>query len=188
MPMNVHTITNTSIDGIVLAGGLSSRMGRDKALVPWHGRTLLEHMRGLLRQAGAERVWVSGNYPAFGGIPDRVARCGPLGGLYSVAMCMPDAAALVIPVDTPNVTPALLQRLRDAPSAACVLFAGEPLPMRLQIDDHCRHVLRELIENPAAHRSLRALRERLGTIELPLSEHDLLLNCNTPTELEFIAS
>ena len=49
-----------SITGIVLAGGLSTRMGRDKALLPWQGRTLLEHMRGLLMQAGAREVWVSG--------------------------------------------------------------------------------------------------------------------------------
>ncbi len=82
-----------SVNGIVLAGGLSTRMGRDKALLPWQGRTLLEHMRGLLMQAGAREVWVSGNYPAFGGVPDRVARCGPLGGLYSVAMRMPDGPA-----------------------------------------------------------------------------------------------
>ncbi len=100
------------INGIVLAGGLSSRMGRDKALLPWQGRTLLEHMRGVLKQAGAGRVWVSGNYPAFGGVPDCVARCGPLGGLYSVAMQMPDGPAWVVPVDTPRMTPALLLRLQ----------------------------------------------------------------------------
>jgi molybdopterin-guanine dinucleotide biosynthesis protein A len=39
-----------------------------------------------------------------------VARCGPLGGLYSVAS-MPDGPAWVVPVDTPLLTPRLLQRL-----------------------------------------------------------------------------
>ncbi|HFK2921580.1 molybdenum cofactor guanylyltransferase [Stenotrophomonas beteli] len=178
-----------SINGIVLAGGLSSRMGRDKALLPWQGHTLLEHMRGLLLQAGARRVWVSGDYPAFGGIPDRVARCGPLGGLYSVAMQMPDGPAWVVPVDTPQLSPALLQRLRLAEDTACAMFDGEPLPMRLQIDDHCRRVLQELIEDPMARRSLRALQERLGVTRLPLAaeDHALLLNCNTPSEWESIA-
>ncbi len=188
--MTMRTITNTPIDGIVLAGGLSTRMGRDKALLPWHGRTLLEHMRGLLRQAGCRRVWVSGNYPAFGGIADRLARCGPLGGLYSVAMCMPECATLVLPVDMPNVTPGLLQRLFAEPKAACTLFADEPLPMRLHIDDKCRRVLQELIEKPPVHRSLRAVQERLGAIELPLADNErkLLLNCNSPADLESIAS
>lgn len=188
--MTMRTITNIPIDGIVLAGGLSSRMGRDKALLPWHGRTLLEHMRGLLLQAGAGRVWVSGDYPAFGGIPDRVARCGPLGGLYSVAMQMPDGPAWVVPVDTPRVTPALLQRLQADQGRACTVFDDEPLPMRLRIDDHCRRVLQELIEDPTARRSLRALQQRLGVIRLPLAPEDraLLLNCNTPSEWESITA
>ena len=73
--MTMRTITNIPIDGIVLAGGLSSRMGRDKALLPGTAARCW-NMRGLLLQAGAGRVWVSGDYPAFGGIPDRVARCG----------------------------------------------------------------------------------------------------------------
>ena len=179
-----------SINGIVLAGGLSTRMGRDKALLPWQGRTLLEHMRGLLKQAGAREVWVSGNYPSFGGVPDRVARCGPLGGLYSVVMQMPDGPAWVVPVDTPRLSPALLQRLRLAEETACAVFADEPLPMRLQIDDHCRRVLQAFINDPMARRSLRALQERLGVTRLPLAPEDqaLLLNCNTPSEWESITA
>ena len=51
--MTMRTITNIPIDGIVLAGGLSSRMGRDKALLPWHGRTLLEHTLDRLRSEAA---------------------------------------------------------------------------------------------------------------------------------------
>lgn len=177
------------MDGIVLAGGLSSRMGRDKALLPWQGRTLLEHMQRVLQQAGARRVWISGDYPAFGGVPDRVARCGPLGGLYSVAMQMPDGPAWVVPVDAPRMTPALLQQLHAGEGSSCTVFAGEPLPMRLQIDDHCRRVLQDLVDDPLARRSLRALQERLGVTRLPLAAEDraLLLNCNTPSEWESIA-
>jgi len=178
-----------TIDGIVLAGGLSTRMGRDKALLQWQGRALLEHMQTLLLQAGARRVWISGDYPAFGGVPDSVARCGPLGGLYSVAMQMSDGPAWVVPVDTPRVTPALLQRLQADQGRACTVFDDEPLPMRLQIDDHCRCVLQELIQDPTARRSLRALQEHLGVTRLPLAAEDraLLLNCNTPSEWESIA-
>ena len=67
--------------GMVLAGGLSSRMGSDKALSPYHGQTLLQHQAALLAIAGL-KVVVSGDYEGFDCIPDRVVRCGPLGGIY----------------------------------------------------------------------------------------------------------
>ena len=93
------------------------------------------------------------------------------------------------PVDTPRLSAVLLQRLCLAGDTPCVVFADEPLPMRLQIDDHCRRVLQELIEDPRARRSLRALQERLGVTRLPLAPGDqaLLLNCNTPSEWESTA-
>lgn len=46
--------------GVVLAGGRSSRMGSDKALLNWQGRPLIEHMRALRLSAGAGQVLFSG--------------------------------------------------------------------------------------------------------------------------------
>jgi molybdopterin-guanine dinucleotide biosynthesis protein A len=186
----ITPISRPAPAGIVLAGGRSSRMGRDKALLPWHGRTLLEHMRGLLRQAGAQRVWVSGAYPAFAGIPDRIAHCGPLGGLYSVAMAMPDGPAWVVAVDMPRLTPALLQRLHAAHRGGCTALAGHPLPMLLDIDADCRALLAAMLDDPHGPRSLHALQQRLATRRLPLAPGDeaCLFNCNTPVQWQEAAS
>ena len=43
---------------ILLAAGESSRMGQLKALLPWRGRSLLEHQVSALREGGADRVVV----------------------------------------------------------------------------------------------------------------------------------
>jgi molybdenum cofactor cytidylyltransferase len=47
-----------AIAGLVLAAGESSRMGRDKALLPYRGRTFLETIIGKLREAGIDRLAV----------------------------------------------------------------------------------------------------------------------------------
>jgi molybdopterin-guanine dinucleotide biosynthesis protein A len=179
-----------SINGIVLAGGLSSRMGRDKALLPWQGRTLLEHMRGLLMQAGAERVWVSGDYPTFGGIPDQVARCGPLGGLHSVMQQMPDSQAWVVAVDTPLLAPGLLQRLAGEGLGACTIFDGHPFPMLLTVDYATRSVLAAMLDDAEGPRSVQAFQRRLQMHVLALESVDeaCLVNCNTPEQWEDVAS
>ena len=71
--------------GFVLAGGGSRRMGRDKALLPWRGSTLIQFVAGqVLNAAGS--VTLIGNpdglaglgYPVIG---DLHPGCGPLGGL-----------------------------------------------------------------------------------------------------------
>ncbi|NQD37250.1 molybdenum cofactor guanylyltransferase [Permianibacter sp. IMCC34836] len=74
----------------MLAGGRSSRMGRNKALLPLpasqpdsvaNAPTLLDHMQALLRQAGCIDVLISG--AEVGGLADRVADAGPLAGIDS---------------------------------------------------------------------------------------------------------
>jgi molybdopterin-guanine dinucleotide biosynthesis protein A len=168
--------------GVVLAGGLSSRMGRDKALLPWKGRPLIERQVAVLREAGVDTVHISGERADYRGVADPVAHAGPLGGIAGVAAMCEDGELLIIPVDMPRLHSTLLQRLLVAPSAGCVHFAGYVLPMRVRLDDTCRAALAELMRaSDDRSRSLRALQERVGFIELPLgeTEADQLIDCNT---------
>lgn len=100
--------------GVVLAGGRSSRMGTDKAALLWHGRPLLEHMRGLLEQAGAHRVLLSGPYAGADAMPDQAPGLGPLGGLLTLGQTQADGIYLLVPVDMPLLSVPMLQQLAGA--------------------------------------------------------------------------
>jgi molybdenum cofactor guanylyltransferase len=169
--------------GVVLAGGRSSRMGRDKAMLPWHGRPLIEHQIAQLQAAGVDAVKVSGDRPQYQGIADPAAHAGPLGGLAGIAAACEDGELLIIPVDMPRLQPSLLQRLRmEMPQAACAHFDSHVLPMRLRLDTACRKALAELMAASGDRaRSLRALQDRVGVSEIPLdaSEAAQLIDCNT---------
>jgi len=104
------------IVGLILAGGLSSRMGADKASLVIEGRTLLQRTATALRVVGATIVAVSGDRP--GGIPDRWPRSGPIGGIASAVEYLPDGELLIVPVDMPRLNQSVLEPLiPPAPSA-----------------------------------------------------------------------
>src|SRR5438034_10204249 len=88
-----------SMTGFILAGGKSERMGRDKALLNWHGRTLLAHMVGLLA-TGAGEVLVLGRER----LPDCISGRGPLSGIASALEMTGTAANLDFAVDLPFLT------------------------------------------------------------------------------------
>ncbi len=103
--------------GIVMAGGLSSRMGEDKRRLSIHddGKDLLEHTVSLLREY-AEAVFVSSRAPQdapFPVIPDMVERMGPFGGLYSVLHRL-NGPLLVLSCDLPFMDRETLVRLLAA--------------------------------------------------------------------------
>src|SRR5688572_11349828 len=116
------------LTGFVLAGGKSTRMGRDKALLDWHGRTLLEHMVQLLSVA-ADQVQVVGRDP----LPDRLPDCGPLSGIATALEASDTDANLVVAVDLPLLTVDFLKHLKSRvessnhPIVACKVGAYHPL-------------------------------------------------------------
>ncbi len=91
-----------TLEVCILAGGLSSRMGRDKSRLRLRGLTLLGHGRRLARGL---RV------PVRTIRKDLVPRCGPLGGVYTALLTTLAASILFLSCDMPFVSIGLLTRL-----------------------------------------------------------------------------
>ncbi|RMG24583.1 MAG: molybdopterin-guanine dinucleotide biosynthesis protein MobA [Bacteroidetes bacterium] len=96
------------VKGLVLAGGRSTRMKRDKGLIAYHGKAQREYAAELLRSLGLEEVFIScredqqaelaGSFPT---IADSFMGLGPFGGICSAFRQDPNAAWLVIACDLP---------------------------------------------------------------------------------------
>jgi molybdopterin-guanine dinucleotide biosynthesis protein A len=146
----------TPLCGLVLAGGRSSRMGRDKStLVHPDGRTLVRRTCDLLKEAGCEMVVLSLRHdqevPAeLEGIP--VVRdpagdsVGPMAGIVGGMKLRPDADWLVLACDLPRLDIATLRALIDSkqtdekflayrsefdglPEPLCALYGPNSLPL-----------------------------------------------------------
>jgi molybdopterin-guanine dinucleotide biosynthesis protein A len=105
--------------GFVLAGGRSSRMGRDKALLPLGDRTLLEQAAVRVRAAAGD-VTLIGPPERYAGlgypvVPDSVEKCGPIGGLYTALSITSAEWNLIVACDMPGLT---VEFLRDLLGAA----------------------------------------------------------------------
>jgi molybdopterin-guanine dinucleotide biosynthesis protein A len=107
--------TKADAAGFVLAGGQSSRMGSDKALLDFGGRPLVEQAIGILKAAGLP-VCIAGaseetralleNYAPV--IPDAEPGLGPLAGVCSALRSTTADYAVFLPVDIPLMPPSLL--------------------------------------------------------------------------------
>jgi len=167
--------------GLILAGGLSTRMGTDKAQLRRNQQTMLEYTQSLLRSLGLE-VLVSGGDD---GVPDLVPQSGPLGGVYTVIQeCQVDAL-LIVPVDMPLLTPSVLQHLirmgETSGSAVCYEDCYLPLylPVNAVLSDYLDAVFAEGSTMP---RSVKKLLAAVNAVQLPVTEPKLLVNTNTPEE------
>ncbi len=118
----------------VVAGGRSSRMGRDKALLPYRGATFLEHALVKARAVSSDVAILCGptrRYEGFGApvLEDAICGAGPLSGLYSAlvsASALGRERMVWLGVDLPLVPPAFLARLIGELDRAEVAIARSP--------------------------------------------------------------
>jgi molybdopterin-guanine dinucleotide biosynthesis protein A len=146
--------------GLVLAGGRSSRMKRDKATLRYHGISQLDWACQRLAPF-VQQVFVSvradqRDDPARNAWPqvvDQLENAGPMAGIAAAQALRPDAAWLVLACDLPFLDAGTLQRLcaaRDAGGLATAFrseFDGLPEPLCAIYEPRSREQLAESLAN-----------------------------------------
>ena len=114
--MTMNSNIKTKYSGIILAGGKSSRMGDNKALLKWNGVPFLRHAVFKIKQLGIKEIIVSGKADEECGVHcvrDVYHDRGPLGGLHACLGKIKTPYALVMPVDAPNIPLFVFEELID---------------------------------------------------------------------------
>ncbi|OZA72165.1 MAG: molybdopterin-guanine dinucleotide biosynthesis protein A [Caulobacter sp. 39-67-4] len=168
----------TPFGALILTGGGSRRMGRDKAALDWDGARAVDRLADVARAVGARDVLTVGAELGLPWVPDPEPGAGPVGGVLAGVAALRALGldrALILAVDAPTLTVEDLAPLlaAQAPGAA---YEGLPLPMAL--------TFAALPEDAVAGWPLRRLVERTGllTLALPAEAEARLRGANTPEE------
>lgn len=186
----------SEVAAVVLAAGLSSRMGAFKPLLPFAGDTVIGHVIGNLRAAGIDRILVVAGHAAARLTPvaeaagatvvvNRRFSEGMTSSVRAGLAALPDsvAATFVLPADIPLVRPSTFARLAAASKNTATVLrptfrgrAGHPPVIG-------RRLFRDILDGPADHslRDILAAR-RAETVELPVIDSGILTDMDNPDD------
>ena len=188
-------VTDQWTTGIILAGGQSSRMGADKASLPWGEGDLLNAQLSVLTTICEELIVVSNSpreirLPGVRLVPDEFASCGPLGGLEAGLAAARTEVCFAVACDMPFLDAGSVQYLTRevAEFDAAVPFVGDRWhPLYAAYRTTCLPLIRSQLQAGRFRMS-----ELLGSIRVrPVGAEELvgfcpklsmLQNINTPEE------
>jgi molybdenum cofactor guanylyltransferase len=180
--------------GFVLAGGASRRMGQPKALLPYGGTTLVEHIAKIVSEAvrpvAPDSVILIGDPERLGHlglqvIPDELPGYGPAGGVYTALKMTKTDWNVLVACDMPSISaPVLRELLRRAETAerACVAAVGpygQPEPLCAVYHRRCLPALTRSIRDKQLR--MRDFVKEIGAVWVPV-DIATLANFNTPAE------
>jgi molybdenum cofactor guanylyltransferase len=165
-------------------------MGQDKALLPWKGSTLIESVaREVFIAAG--NVTLIGSSERYGtlGFPvisDKIAGCGPLGGLHAALSATTAEWNLLVACDMPAVTSRLMEELLKAAEASGADALVPESPSGLEPLCAVYNVRLLPIVECAIHSKLLKMHDFVPTIHAvkwPAPDPAVFRNINTPEQL-----
>lgn len=185
----------TTPTGLILAGGTSRRMGRDKALLEVGGKPAIARVAERLARVCDPILVVTDRrdrYPSLGlpVVVDQRPGSGAVGGLHAGLAAAPAPVCVAVACDMPFLSPKVLRVVTEAVAgvdAAVPLVDGWPQPLHAAYRRSLVPVLEvQLGRGPCSLRSLLAspdIRVRwLRASQLPPAASRSLFNMNTPAD------
>jgi molybdopterin-guanine dinucleotide biosynthesis protein A len=185
-----------TLSAILLAGGLSRRMGVDKATLLVAGEPLWQRQLRIIKEVGPAALWVSARGelpwypPGIEVVADKSPSRGPLSGVAAALGRLQTSHLLVLAVDLPQMTTAHLRELwgLSRPGAGVIPLNGDYFePLCAIYPAEAAVVAEARLNSPDASlqgfaATLRQL-SRVQVHELTPEEKPLYLNMNTPSDV-----
>ncbi|MCY3771569.1 MAG: molybdenum cofactor guanylyltransferase [Gemmatimonadetes bacterium] len=183
------------VTGVILAGGLSSRFGSDKALSRFEGERLIQRLCKTVA-AATDRVLLITNTPedyAFLDLEsgqDLVPRCGPIGGIYTALRTANTPLCLCVACDMPFIRPEFLEHMVGQSSGYDVVVPvneGREEPLCAVYRDTCIPSIEDRIRArrykiTGFFESVRV--RRLDPVGAGFHDADMFFNINNRTEYD----
>jgi molybdenum cofactor guanylyltransferase len=186
-----------NLSAVILAGGRSQRMGRDKAWIELDGRPLIARQIDCARSVGASEIFISGrasvDYSHFECpvLIDDLDDAGPLAGIERALAAAAAPLVLVLAVDMPRLTAEWLRRLvaRCEPHRGVVPGISNRLEPLAAIYPRVTHPIarRLLIEQNGSPRQFAELCVRNDTVRIwPVAPADAprFASWNLPSDIQ----
>lgn len=174
----------------VLTGGQSARMGRDKALLPYRGATLVQWIAAQALEAAGQVALIGApqRYSHLGlpCLPESYPGCGPLSGIEAALRHAGPGWSLIVACDMPNLTAGLMRGLLAAAagSSAQVVAAVPPglRPEPLCSAWHSSALTAVQAALDAGRYAVHGLFAELRVLHYPIDSEMLTRNVNRPEE------
>ncbi len=181
------------LNGLVLAGGKSLRMGRDKSAIPWHGKEQQYYMADLLKpfcnevfisRRNEQEIATNTDYKT---LIDSYTGIGAYGAILSAFKSQPEAAWFVVACDLPLLDNATLEYLiqnRSAEKMATTFqspFDGLPEPLITIWEPQSFEVILSFLANGYTCPRKVLIKSNNAHILQP-PDADALMNVNTPED------
>lgn len=179
----------------ILAGGASTRMGRDKAFLEFRGKPLIQHQIELLSPMFKE-VLIGANDPAAFApfnvrvVPDQLPEPCALAGIHALLKAAVRPRVFVVACDMPFLNPALIERLYATPGEHDVVVPESDRglePLHAFYGPWCIQAIEQSARRGAwkvtdFYADVRVQRVRITDEKWLVDGRSPFLNANTPEE------